>query len=85
VTHTLQIEYGDDLLFSAGLSQDAFDSEAKFLLAAKLYELDKLSSGRAAKLAGMDRESFLLLLPRYGIPSVHWDRDEIAAEGLPLE
>src|SRR6185436_4643884 len=48
--HHLTIEYGDDVLFSTGLTRNEFDDEARFLLAAKLYELGRLTSGQAAKL-----------------------------------
>jgi hypothetical protein len=37
-THSLIIEYSDDVLFSLGLSEEQFSEEARFLLAAKLYE-----------------------------------------------
>jgi predicted HTH domain antitoxin len=33
----------------------------------KLYELGRLSSGRAAELAGMSRVEFLLALSRYKV------------------
>lgn len=62
------IEYGDDLLFSLGMSAEQFSEEAKFLLAAKLYELGKLSSGQAARLCGKTRVDFLMSLTRIGIP-----------------
>ena len=39
--YSLTIEYGDDVLLSAGLSRNEFDAEARFLLAAKLYELEE--------------------------------------------
>lgn len=65
--HTLAIEYGDDVLFSSGMSRDAFDREARFLLAAKLYELGRLASGQAAKLCGKERIEFLSDLPRVGV------------------
>ncbi len=48
--HKLTIEYGDDILFSMGLPQDEFAREACFLLAAKLYDLGRLTSGQAAGL-----------------------------------
>ena len=67
MTHALTIEYGDDVLFSLGLSREEFYEEARFLLAAKLYELGKLTSGQAAKLCGKGRVDFLLSLPRVGI------------------
>jgi predicted HTH domain antitoxin len=65
--HQLTIEYGDDVLFSSGLTRQEFDQEARFLLAAKLYELGRLSSGQAARLSGKERVDFLLSLPRIGV------------------
>lgn len=67
MSHALTIEYGDDILFSSGLSREEFNEEARFLLAAKLYELGKLTSGQAAKLCGKGRVDFLLSLPRVGV------------------
>jgi len=65
--HTLTIDYGDDVLFSMSLTPDEFVEEAKFLLAAKLYELGRLSSGQAAELYGKGRVDFLISLPRVGV------------------
>jgi predicted HTH domain antitoxin len=65
--YALTIPYGEDVLFSTGLSRDQFGEEASFLLAAKLYELGRLSSGQAAKLCGKGRVDFLLSLPRIGV------------------
>lgn len=67
-THALTIEYGNDILFSLGMSKDEFDREAGFLLAAKLYELGRLTSGQAAKLCGKQRVDFLMSLSRIGVP-----------------
>jgi predicted HTH domain antitoxin len=69
MAHTLEIEYGDDVLLSAGLTQEQFNQEARFLLAAKLFELGKLSSGQAARLCGKERVDFLLSLPQIGCRS----------------
>jgi len=55
----LTIEYGEDVLLAMGLSPEQFSDEAKFLLAAKLYELGKLTSGQAARLCGKGRVEFL--------------------------
>lgn len=62
--HSLTIPYGDDLLLALGLSPAEFSAEAAFVLAAKLYELGRLTSGQAAKLCGKERVDFLLELPR---------------------
>lgn len=65
--HEVTIRYGDDVLFALGLSQDDFEAEARFLLAAKLFELGKLTSGQAARLCGKERVDFLLSLARVGV------------------
>ena len=66
-SHALTIEYGNDVLFSLGMSKDEFNREAGFLLAAKLYELGRLTSGQAAKLCRKQRVEFLMSLPRIGV------------------
>jgi len=65
--NTLTIEYTPDLLFALGVSDKEFSDEAKFLLAAKLYEIGKISSGQAAELAGKSRVEFLFSLSRIGV------------------
>lgn len=65
--HTLTIEYGEEVLASLGRSADQFTEEAKLLLAAKLYELGKVTSGQAARLCGKGRVDFLMSLPRVGV------------------
>jgi predicted HTH domain antitoxin len=78
--HELTIEYGDDVLFSAGLTRDEFYQEARFVLAAKLYELGRLSSGQAAKLCGKGRVDFLLSLPRIGVSISNLQPEDSEAE-----
>ena len=78
--HKLTIEYGEDVLFSMGLSRDDFTKEARLILAAKLYELGKLTSGQAAKLCGKGRVDFLLSLPRLGIPISNLRPEDAEAE-----
>ena len=80
MAHTLMIEYGDDVLFSIGLSREEFDEEARFLLAAKLYELGKLTSGQAAQLCGKGRVDFLLSLPRVGVSISNLRSEDADAE-----
>lgn len=64
---TLTIEYPEEILISLKESKADFSRELKIAAAAKLYELGKLSSGKAAKLAGMDKVSFLKVLGEYRI------------------
>ena len=80
MAHTLEVEYGDDVLLSAGLTQEQFNEEARFLLAAKLFELGKLSSGQAARLCAKGRTEFLLSLPRIGVSISNLRLEDTEAE-----
>jgi predicted HTH domain antitoxin len=80
MSHLLTIEYGDDVLFSSGLTRGEFDEEARFLLAAKLYEMGRLSSGQAAKLCEKGRVDFLLSLPRIGVSISNLRAEDIDSE-----
>lgn len=48
-------------------------SEKKVDLAIKLFQEEAVSVGRAAELAGMDRESFMQELAEAGVPVVNHD------------
>ena len=64
---TLTIDYSDEVLLALGCSPEQFSEEAKLLVAIKLYELGQLSSGAAAKLAGIPKPLFLMKLADYGV------------------
>lgn len=76
----VELEYPETLAAAMNLSADEFAREAKLALAVKLFELGRLTSGQAARLAGISRLAFLLECPRFGAASVSWDDEELAAE-----
>ncbi len=53
--NTLIIELPADALAMPGASPESLASEAKFMLALKLFEVGRLSSGKAGNLCGMGR------------------------------
>ena len=79
-TKMLSIPYSDDLLLSLKRSPQEFEAEARLLLAVKLYELDRVSTGVAAKLAGMSRVAFMLELTRFGVSPMGQEPDELAED-----
>jgi predicted HTH domain antitoxin len=78
--NVVTIEYPDDLLLSLKESRVEFEKEARLLLALKLYELGKISSGKAAKIAGLNRVEFLMGLGKYKVSPFQVDLDEILEE-----
>jgi predicted HTH domain antitoxin len=84
-TRTLKqavITYPAEIPAKLNLSDQQFTREFLFLGAAKLFELGHLSSGTAARLAGMDRVSFLYELGRIGVPAINLRDEELEAEIL---
>jgi len=78
--HTLTITYPDEVLLSLKESADEFEQEARFLLGLKLYELGKMSSGKAATFSGIKRVEFLMKLSEYKVSPFQADLDEIIEE-----
>ncbi len=77
---TLEIPYPEELPETLGKSPEAFEQELRFLVAAKLYELGRISSGRAAELAGLERVEFLNNLGRYHISIFNYPLEELDRE-----
>ncbi len=74
---TLTIDYGDEVLLALGYSPRQFREEAKILVAVKLYELGRLSSGAAAKLAGIPKPLFLMKLTDYDVDAFHLTGEDL--------
>lgn len=76
--------YEESLLAVLNQSAESFEADARLAMAMKLYEIGRLTSGQAAKLAGIDRVEFLLACPRFGAASVQWDDQELDREEANL-
>jgi len=75
--NVLTIEYPPDVLWALQKNPDEFASEARLLLALKLYETGRLSTGLAARLAGVPRITFIFLLGQYGLSPFGETADEL--------
>lgn len=74
------IRYPQSLLVGLKTTPELFEKEAALVLAIKLYEMRKISSGMAARIAGVDRLTFLFCLEKYGVPVVDLTEQEFAEE-----
>ena len=59
------------------LPDSVSENEARLLLALKLFETGRLSSGQAAELAGLSKRAFLESLGRYNVPAINHAADEV--------
>ena len=66
-TRQIIIDIPEKILLAEKANEVDFAREMRVLASIKLYELGRLSSGRAAELAGMSRVEFLLTLERYKV------------------
>ena len=63
----LVIDVPEKVLLAVETDEATFTREIQLLAAIKLFELRRLSSARAAELAGLSRIEFLLALGRYKV------------------
>lgn len=73
----LVLEVPGEVLVSLKESPQEFSKNILMLSAIKLYEMGKLSSGRAAQLAGLSRVHFLQSLSSYNVPIFDLTEDEL--------
>jgi predicted HTH domain antitoxin len=74
------VEVPNSYLDAMHSAPNDFAHEAKLAMAAKLFEMKRLSSGMAANLIGMDRVEFLAQLQRYGVSMIDLDSDELSQD-----
>lgn len=80
LTNFVTIPYPETLLLSLKKNSAEFENEARLLLAVKLYELERITTGTAAQLAGMSRLEFILTLSRFGLSPIGVDPEELATD-----
>jgi predicted HTH domain antitoxin len=73
----VQIDVPNEVLISLKESPETISQELSILAAVKLFELGKLSSGRAAQLAGMSRVKFLNTLGQYHVSPFAFTAEEL--------
>ncbi len=56
------------------------DAEIKLILAAKLYEMGKVSQGFGAAIAGVSKRMFIETLGKYGVSVFNYSAEDLEME-----
>ena len=59
---------------------EELEAQIRLMVALKMFELGKLSSGKAAELAGLSRVEFLEMCGRYRVSIFNYPPEELEAE-----
>jgi predicted HTH domain antitoxin len=76
----MTLRYPDDLELAVQTTSEELEAQIRLMAALKMFELGKLSSGKAAELAGLSRVEFFEMCGRYRVPIFNYPPEELEAE-----
>ncbi len=79
-TEDLIIRYPVGFENAVHISKEEMEQHIRLMAALKMFELGKVSSGKAAELAGMSRVEFLESCGRYRVSVFNYPAEEVEIE-----
>jgi predicted HTH domain antitoxin len=77
---TIKLNLPDESLLALHLEPDKAEAEIRLVAAVKLFEMGKLSTGAAARFAGLPVPVFVSRLSQYGVSPFNQSPAEIAED-----
>lgn len=77
---TLNVEVPKGIMYALNQEQNEFISKMKLFTAVEYYREHKLSLGKAAELAGMQKTEFMFYLGEIGEPVINYSIEELDKE-----
>jgi predicted HTH domain antitoxin len=77
---SVRFEIPEEILYALNESITEFTLQMRLFTALQLFKKHKLSLGKAANLAGMDKDQFMVELDRNEIPLIDYDPLELEEE-----
>ena len=79
-TEELRMKYPSGFELAVHMTKKEMESHIRLMAALKMFELGKVSSGKAAQLAGMSRVEFLETCGKYRVSVFNYPPEELERE-----
>jgi len=73
----LILDCPDSILEALKITPEEFAREAKYMVAVKLVELGRISTGKAAELVGISKPAFLMGMGRYRLSALPVEPEQL--------
>ena len=70
----------EEIIFTLNENINEFPNNIRLFSALQFYKMHKLSLGKAAELANIDKENFISQLGKHKIPLIDYNADELKKE-----